>query len=214
MRKDSADAFVTAVQDAFLGRGFYLFRTGERATSGLETDALALYPTRDPYVVMRAMETNASNYGMSTEDVIAWFRKEEARYPIQFMVIGFDYAGGHLGGLVPDETEFARRFIRFCPDIQSEGSISAKRLGRDFKGIARDLLLVGLRERESGIGNLESLQVACSGATSTPTKRHSHAEARVAEEYWLLLCGLCGLGVQCLFQRPELTRVPAVPVLT
>ena len=134
MRKDSADAFVTAVQDAFLGRGFYLFRTGERATSGLETDALALYPTRDPYVVMRAMETNASNYGMSTEDVIAWFREEEARYPIQFMVIGFDYAGGHLGGLVPDETEFARRFIRFCPDIQGEGPISAKRLGRDLKG--------------------------------------------------------------------------------
>ena len=133
MRNDSADAFVAAVQDAFLAKGFFLFRTGERATSGLETDALALYPTPDPYEIMRAMETNAWNYDMSTEGVIEWFRQEEARYPIRFGVIGFDYAGGTLLGDVPDETEFAARFIRFCPETQSEGPVSARQLGRDFK---------------------------------------------------------------------------------
>ena len=133
MRSDSADAYVAAAHGAFLSRGFYLFRTGERATSGLETDAIALYPTRDAYVVMRAMETNASNHGMSTEDVIAWFRREEARYPIRFEAIAFDYVGGRLLGEVPDETAFARRFIRFCPDIQGEGPVSARSLGKDFK---------------------------------------------------------------------------------
>ena len=133
MRNDSADAFVDAVQDAFLAKGFYLFRTGERATSGLETDALALYPAPDPYEIMRAMETNAWNYDISTEGVIEWFRQEEARYPIRFTVIGFDYAGGTLLSDVPDETEFAARFIRFCPETQSEGPVSARQLGRDLK---------------------------------------------------------------------------------
>ena len=133
MRADSADAYVSAAHGAFLSRGFYLFRTGERATSGLETDAIALYPTRDAYEVMRAMETNASNHGMSTEDVIAWFRREEGRYPIRFEAIAFDYVGGRLLGDVPDETSFARRFIRFCPDIQAEGPVSARSLGKDFK---------------------------------------------------------------------------------
>jgi hypothetical protein len=130
---DSAGAFVEAAQDAFMARGFFLFRTGERGTSGLETDALALYPTRDPYDIMRAMDTNAANHGMLVEEVIAWFRREEAKYPIQFDAIGFDYAGGHLLGLVPDESEFASRFIRFCPDIQGEGPVSAKSLGRELK---------------------------------------------------------------------------------
>jgi hypothetical protein len=133
MRSDSADAYVAVAHRAFLSRGFYLFRTGERATSGLETDAVALYPTRDPYEIMRAMETNGSNHGMSTEDVIAWFRRESAQYPIQFEAIAFDYVGGRLPGELPDETSFARRFIRFCPDIQAEGPVSARSLGKDFK---------------------------------------------------------------------------------
>jgi hypothetical protein len=115
-------------------RGFYLFRTGERETSGLETDALALYPTRDPYEVMRVMETNGINHRLSTEDVIAWFRREEAKYPIQFGAIAYDYVGGHLMGLVPDATDFARRFITFCPDIRAESMISARQLGNEFRG--------------------------------------------------------------------------------
>jgi hypothetical protein len=133
MRSDSADAYVAAAQDAFLAKGFYLFRTGERKSSGLETDALALYPTRDPYEVMRAMETNGTNSGLSTDDVIAWFRREEARYPIRFGAIAYDYVGGRLLGDVPDEADFGRRFIRFCPDIQAEGMVTGRSVGRDFK---------------------------------------------------------------------------------
>ena len=132
MRQDSAAAFVQALQDAFLLRGFYLFRTGERNTSGLETDALAMYPTRDAYVVMRAMETNGTNHGRSTEDVIAWFQREERQYPILFDAIGYDYAGGHLSGAVPDASAFARRFIDFCPDIKAFGPVSARKIGRDL----------------------------------------------------------------------------------
>jgi hypothetical protein len=132
MGRDTADAYVARAQQLFLAKGFYLFRTGERATSGLETEALALYPTSDPYVVMRAMETNGWNHGLSTEDVIAWFRREEQVYPVRFGAIGFDYVGGYFHGELPDDAEFARRFIKFCPDIQSEGPVSARSLGRDF----------------------------------------------------------------------------------
>ncbi len=133
MGRDSADAFVIATQEAFLAKGFYLFRTGERGTSGLDTEALALYPTRDPYVVMRAMETNGWNHGLSPEQVIAWFRREEGTYPIRFGAIAFDYVGGYFQSDLPDEAEFARRFLKFCPDIQSEGRISARQLGREFQ---------------------------------------------------------------------------------
>src|SRR5687768_899866 len=133
MGRDSADAYVTVAQDAFLARGFYLSRTGERATSGLETEALALYPTPDPYVVMRAMETNGWNHGLSTEDVIAWFRREEVAHPVRFGAIAFDYVGGYFRGDVPDDAEFARRFIKFCPDTQMDGPVSAKKMGKVFQ---------------------------------------------------------------------------------
>jgi hypothetical protein len=131
MHRDSADAFVVAAQDAFLARGFYLFRTGERF-SGIDTDGLALYPTRDPYEIMRAMDTNGANHGLSVEDVIAWFRREEAQYPIRFGAIAFDYVGGRVLGDLPDVTGFASRFIQFCPDLKGE-SVTVRWLARDMQ---------------------------------------------------------------------------------
>jgi hypothetical protein len=133
MGRDSADAFVAAAQEAFLAKGFYLFRTGERATSGRDTEALALYPTRDPYVVMRAMKTNGWNHGLSPEDVIAWFRREEAAYPIRFGAIAFDYVGGYFRGELPDEAQFAGRLIKFWPDSKMDGPVSAKEMGEEFQ---------------------------------------------------------------------------------
>jgi hypothetical protein len=131
MHRDSADAFVAAAQDAFLAKGFFLFRTGERF-SGLDTDGLALWPSPDPYEIMRAMDTNGANHGLLVEDVINWFRREEAPYPVRFGAIGFDYVGGHLTGDVADVTGYADRFIRFCPDLKAE-SITVRSLARDMQ---------------------------------------------------------------------------------
>ena len=132
MRMDSAEAFVAAAQEAFYSSGFYLFRTGERY-SGLDTDGLALYPSTDPYEIMRAMDTNGANHGYLVEDVIQWFRREEARYPVRFTAIVFHYAAGRLLGDFPDGADYARRFIRFCPDIMAEGSVTVRQLAKDFQ---------------------------------------------------------------------------------
>ena len=67
------------------------------------------------------------------EDVIAWFRREEAAYPIRFGAIAFDYVGGYFRGEVPDEAQFAGRFIKFCPDSQMDGPVSAKKMGKEFQ---------------------------------------------------------------------------------
>ena len=131
MHRDSADAFVEAAQDAFLAKGFFLFRTGERF-SGLDTDGLALWPSPDPYEIMRAMDTNGANHGLLVDDVIAWFRREEAQHPIRFGAIAFDYVGGHLQGELPDLSDFASRFIAFCPDLKAE-SITTLSLKRDME---------------------------------------------------------------------------------
>jgi hypothetical protein len=132
MHRDTADAYVEKVQDAFLAKGFYLFRTGEHF-NGFDNEALALYPTRDPYEVMRAMDTNGANHGLLVEDVIAWFRREQSQFPIRFGAIAFDYVGGHLTGDDADFNVFARRFIRFCPDLMATGDLTARILARDMR---------------------------------------------------------------------------------
>ena len=134
MRMDSADAFVAKAQDAFLAKGFFLFRTGERF-SGLDTDGLALWPSPDPYEIMKAMDTNGANHGLLVDDVIAWFRNEEPEYTFRFGAIGFDYVGGHIPGGLRDAKGFAGRFMKFCPDLQysSGTTVTVNMLARDLE---------------------------------------------------------------------------------
>ena len=43
------------------------------------------------------------------------------------------WVAASFGPVVPDEKDFAKRFLKFCPDLQAEGPVSARRLGQDFK---------------------------------------------------------------------------------
>jgi hypothetical protein len=132
MRMDSADAFVAKAQDAFLAKGFYLFRTGERF-SGLDTDGLALWPSPDPYEIMKAMDTNGANHGLLVDDVIAWFRNEEPEYTFRFGAIAFDYVGGRLLGGLHDTKGFAFRFYKFCPDLAQSSDFTIRILTRELE---------------------------------------------------------------------------------
>ena len=132
MYRDSAAAFVAKAQDAFLAKGFYLFQTGERF-SGLDTDGLALWPSADPYEIMKAMDTNGANHGLLVDDVIAWFRNEEPNYTFRFAAIGFDYVGGRIPAGLRDARGFAGRFMKFCPDIQYSSGMTLSMLTRDLE---------------------------------------------------------------------------------
>jgi hypothetical protein len=132
MRMDSADAYVATAQDAFLAKGFYLFRTGERY-SGLDTDGLALWPSPNPYEIMKAMDTNGANHGLLVDDVIAWFRNEEPNYTFRFGAIAFDYVGGQIPGGLRDAKGFAGRFMKFCPDLQYSSGMTVNVLARDLE---------------------------------------------------------------------------------
>ena len=133
MHRDSARAFVAAAQDAFLAKGFYLFQTGERDSSALDTDGLALWPSRDPYEIMKALDTNGANHRLLVDDVIAWFRNEEPNYSFRFEAIGFDYVGGKILGGLRDASGFAGRFFRFCPDLMQSGDVTVHILTRDLE---------------------------------------------------------------------------------
>ena len=132
MHRDSAAAFVAKAQDAFLAKGFYLFQTGERF-SGLDTDGLALWPSSDPYEIMKALDTNGANHRLLVDDVIAWFRNEEPNYSFRFDAIGFDYVGGRILGDLRDASGFAGRFFSFCPDLIQSGQVTVNILTRDLE---------------------------------------------------------------------------------
>jgi hypothetical protein len=104
------------IHEEFLAKGFYAFSTG--ATSDGE---LALAPTKDPYELIAAFQTNGANYDLGPEDIVQWLRELEEKVPFRLTGIGWDFLKGYFTGPRDDAHDLAERMYEFCPDIVDQG---------------------------------------------------------------------------------------------
>lgn len=133
--KRRADALVAAAQPLFLARGFVIFRT--QAFSGVhgESEAVALFPSRDPVDAVLKMNTNGDNYGIGTPRVAAWLREVRRDHPLTVVAAEFDDVEARFQRpLTADEASaLAGRVARFCPDVVSQGTGSVEALAREMR---------------------------------------------------------------------------------
>lgn len=120
---DRADSLLAAAAPLFRARGFLLFRDDQSFGIGGEPERVALYPRDAPYEVMALAGTNGANYGLETEDVVAWLRALERRHPFVVTGIGTDHVQGRFVRPLDrgEARKLARQFYDFCPDIVTQG---------------------------------------------------------------------------------------------
>ena len=128
-----AEGLVTAAQQDFLARGYYLFRLEQEFGIQGRPDTLALYPSADRYAILRLVGTNGANYNIGTDSIIAWLKTLEADQPFVLTGIGFDWVGGRFTTPLADADALAQRFNAFCPDIVTQGTRSVEGLARELK---------------------------------------------------------------------------------
>ena len=128
-----AEGLITAAQDSFLARGFYLFRVAEHFGIKGHPDTLALYPSRDGYALVRLMGTNGANYDIGPDSIVAWLEGLEREQPLVLTGIGFDWVAGRFTTPLADPDSLARRFNAFCPDIVTQGTGSVAALARELR---------------------------------------------------------------------------------
>jgi hypothetical protein len=128
-----AEALIAAVQDRFVSRGFYLFRLAQQFGAAGRPDTMALYPSRDRYVILRLVGTNGANYGIGPDSIVAWLEALERQQPFVLTGIGFDWVGGRFTTPLEDPAGLARRFNAFCPDIVSQGTGSVEALAQELR---------------------------------------------------------------------------------
>ena len=115
---------------AFLERGFYLFRSEQHPGFAGQSDRVALFPRRNPYEILRLMETNGWNYDIAPDSVAAGLRALARDHPFVLTGIGFDWVEGHFRSAVRDADALARRFYAFCPDVVEQGTGTVDALTR------------------------------------------------------------------------------------
>jgi len=132
-----AEQIVAAAQDRFLAKGFYLFRVAQHFGIRDLPDTIALYPTRDPFAVVRLVGTNGANYGIDSDSIITWLKTLQRDQPFILTGVGFDWLEGRFTTPLADADGLARRFNAFCPDIVTQGTGTVAALARELRASSR-----------------------------------------------------------------------------
>ena len=104
------------VHEDFLRKGFYACSTGATADT-----QLALAPTKDPYQLIAAFQTNGANYDLGPADIAQWLRELEEEIPFRLTGIGWDFLKGYFLAPRDDPHDLAARIYEFCPDLVDQG---------------------------------------------------------------------------------------------
>jgi ankyrin repeat protein len=101
-------------------------------TDVTDRSRIAVYPTADPYEILRANATNGANYDLGPEEIIAWLRDLQAKQPWELTAAGHDFVEGRFLDAVKEPQKLARAMYKFCPDIVDQGVGSVKELATEL----------------------------------------------------------------------------------
>lgn len=84
-------------------------------------DLIAVIKSRDRYDFLRIRNTNGSNYGLETKDVIAKLKTWENRFEFDLTLVGNDLVSLEFKVLPNSLCSFAEEVYGFCPDSVDQG---------------------------------------------------------------------------------------------
>lgn len=113
-----------------LGPGLVAFVGTERslASPSVEGTEVVVGKGRSQFDILRIAATDAINYDMVTEDLIARLKQWDAAYGIDIYKASTDTIELRLKTLPPDLHAFAAQLYAFCPDIVDQGMGSVDEL--------------------------------------------------------------------------------------
>ncbi len=110
-------ATLAQVRSALQGEPLLAYEAGLDARGIPHTIVVA--PTTDPFDILRCERTDAANYGLDTEDVIARLKTLDEKYGIDITGAGGDGVAFTLKRVPKGEEarELGRWLLDFCPDL-------------------------------------------------------------------------------------------------
>lgn len=127
----TAGATIAEMHPDVVELGYQIFLS--EANFGFEDDEITLFQSTDPYDILRMRGTNAVNFDLYTNDIIAKLKEWNHRLDFRIAAAGFDSVGIVLEDLPQDVEAFAKEVFEFCPDTVEQGAGSLKELVKVIK---------------------------------------------------------------------------------
>ncbi|WP_108672336.1 DUF4253 domain-containing protein [Peribacillus acanthi] len=91
---------------------------------------IGVIPENDPFEILKILQTNGENSGISNHDILVKLKDWNKRYPFDLIGVNHDWVEIQFSYL-PEGDElisFAKEIYAFCPDIVEQGSESIEGL--------------------------------------------------------------------------------------
>lgn len=127
--QDKREKFITKLQ-SLLGDSFVVYFSEQNF--GHKLDEITVLGTSNRYDALRFEGCNGVNYGIYTEDIIAYLQELEKINPFVLTGAGFDFLQGNFISQPSNIKDLAQSMYEFCPDIVDQGT-------EDIEGLIEEL---------------------------------------------------------------------------
>jgi hypothetical protein len=132
--RKQAREIVDQLKRDLLKKGYLPFYTESASRDAWE---IGVIKTDNHYQLFDIKPTSATNYGLSTKDIIIKLKEWEEESAFQISFIDFNSLELVFHKLPEDLSGFARRVKHFCPDIIEQGTGSVEELEEIMKASKR-----------------------------------------------------------------------------
>ncbi|AEI45119.1 DUF4253 domain-containing protein [Paenibacillus mucilaginosus] len=125
----AARSWVYGLQEC-LGPGLVAYAGAESSLgrSSVWHREVVVGPGRDQFAIVEHAGTDACNYGMAMEDILAKLKSFDERYGIRIREASWDSVGFDLVRRPDDIPAFCAELYEFCPDVVDQGVDSMEAL--------------------------------------------------------------------------------------
>lgn len=109
------DAAISRLNEQRSASDIHFFECGGYASD--KNSYIAVVRTADRYDILEIMETNGINYDVSTEDIVAYLKRWEAKVPFLITQCEADTLVIMLDGNNPHLPEMVKEAVVICPDL-------------------------------------------------------------------------------------------------
>lgn len=119
---DKAETFVTSIRKQLMpGYVAFVGTTNNLDNPSLKVAEIVVAPGQDQFDIIRLAATDAVNYDMTTDQIIAELKQWDSQVGIDIWQAETDTVQLKLKSLPRDLPSFSRKLYNFCPDIVDQG---------------------------------------------------------------------------------------------
>lgn len=130
-KQEDADGVIRRLKEALHGNGYIVFRSEQKFGHG--PDVIGIIKSNDQFDILRCKGTEAPNYNIGSDALIATLKAWHAETPFEIMGADYDWLEARLLKPPADWHVMAEKVYALCPDVVEQGTLTVEALAAEMK---------------------------------------------------------------------------------